>query len=103
MTDKERRFWEKCGFTHRDPAKYFLEWRYPDGDKHFDPPSINNLEDLLEWAVPVVRETNEIEIIIPPNSKDRFRVRIGHNKPVEKPTLAAALFEALCKDLEVEG
>jgi len=125
MTDKERRFWEKCGFTFEpipfksgggfyEHEKYII---YPNGEKYRitkgDYPDVNSLDSLMKYAVPKLRDLSEdntlkdiefhweglnISDVVEVNVVLDFQEFTGRNKSPAK-----ALYEALCQALEVEG
>jgi hypothetical protein len=84
MTDRE--FWEKCGY-YQHKERYF----------HRDLPDINSLDDLVKYGLPVViKKVGALRAYF--MLCDVMRLLVYER---EKP--ATALFEALCKALEVEG
>jgi len=123
MTDKERRFWEKCGFK---PKPYQIRafkdgevitlidgWVWPDGTQRTWLPGINSLDNLMKYAVPKLRDLSEdntlkdiefhweglnISDVVEVNVVLDFQEFTGRNKSPAK-----ALYEALCQALEVEG
>lgn len=64
----------------------------PEGNYHWiSKPFTQSLDAIFKWLVPKVAFGNEIRIIIPPNTTQRFLVEIGHQDRVEERTLSLAL------------
>jgi hypothetical protein len=105
MTDKERGFWEACGFVYFHSNSGWV-WVYPDGQtQNIHLPSINSLDDLMKYALPhylkVMEENHptwDEAGILGHLFKAwlRYKKRTGYS-------LDASLYEALCLALEVEG
>jgi len=106
MTDKERRFWEACGFTF-EPITFksgggFYEHEeyiiYPNGEKYRitkgDYPDVNSLDNLMKYGLPAVIEKIGIgrTVTLP---HGWIELTIPFNKDPVK-----ALFEALCQEVE---
>jgi hypothetical protein len=113
MTDKERRFWEACGFKFAQPVEGgAYDVLYPDGTLTLCPseclPDINSLDDLMKYAVPKVSDNHqELTVIklIPTLSSGWASSIDIQGQPKARAfgkTPALALYEALCKSLEVE-
>jgi hypothetical protein len=113
MTDKERRFWEKCGFKHTYQLESFYGspvkkrvayWLYPDGTQRQALPDINSLDDLITYGC---KDIYYIEIkmagYLEYKSVMVQKTRDSEPQYAQAKKVAAALFEALCKALEVEG
>ena len=62
-----------------------------------------SLDACFKWLVPKVSKTNEVRIIIPPNTEKRYLVEIGHQDRVEAETLALALCLAIKKLIDKGG
>jgi hypothetical protein len=103
MTDKERRFWEACGFVYFHSNSGWV-WVYPDGQtQNIHLPNINSLDDLIKYGwdktvEKIVKDTG----LQPHQAKQALVIRWMERWVGDKPP-AAALFEALCLALEVEG
>jgi len=109
MTDKERRFWEKCGFRQvkgiwQTPV---VDFKYSDSLYRYECPEglpdINSLDDLMKYGW-----DKAIDTICHKKNWHEFTARswlmhIWADFWNGDKTPAQALFEALCLALEVEG
>jgi len=118
MTDKERRFWEKCGFTVKDtkidttvygeshPENIITEPMLYSPNGELADPDINSLDDLMKYAVPKVTKKNTVRLTIGSKGTYCYIIPYGEDCSTAKAqadTPAQALYETLCKALEVEG
>jgi hypothetical protein len=125
MTDRIRRFWEKCGWRsikHKDCYAPLTEYgkAHPEdichyeygntNEAHSELPDINSLDDLFRYAVPVINKKG-FDIYLFSDDEYYFAYLVTNDLDhkccfdsiigTENPT--QALYEALCKALEVEG
>jgi hypothetical protein len=113
MTDKGRRFWGSLGFKfvpkkeeiiYGSPQNYWdtkAHWVFPNGKKRLHCPDINSLDDLMKYGW-----DKAIDAICHKKNWGEFTARLWlmntwKNRWAGDKTPAQALYEALCKALEV--
>jgi len=116
MTDKERRFWEKCGFKilpektwqqgfrkgSRTRGRY-IRYLDPNGRELCLLPNVNSLDDLMKYGWPVAEKKITKDTGLQPHQAKRALVIRWMERWVGDKPPAQALYEALCQALEVEG
>jgi len=91
-----REFWEWCGLKRGKKGVNKDYYKNPN-DKYYVIPAWEldiDLKNLFLYAVPKIREKNEIQITLPPG-KPRAIVKIGHNNPHDMESLGDALYWAI--------
>jgi hypothetical protein len=114
MTDRIRRFWETVGLTVDYSERWHCYYVYsPEGQELSSLGTFTDLNSLFKWAVPKLNEKGwGVNLMQAMGNKYWKCVLWEWGNPFTSPldnirqdgeTPAAALFEALCLALEVEG
>jgi hypothetical protein len=108
MADEElnKKLAEWAGFEKKlafESGKHKFYWHVSPGGEEADVQFTTSLDACFKWLVPRVTPSNEVQIIIPPNTEKRFIAVIGHGEGIEADTPALSLCKAIEQLIDGEG